>query len=123
MAPLGTLSGYPRKDSLTTYIGVDCSFPSWAPGETVAYLYCTCVVSFDSHLCKNSKNLYLSQDGWTSLHLAASEGYLEVCKLLCQYGADLSVTTNVSSFLLKLSASTRQVLLIDMYVYMQLSMK
>ena len=34
MAPLGTLSGYPRKDSLTTYIGVDHSFPLWAPGTT-----------------------------------------------------------------------------------------
>ena len=35
MAPLGALSGYPRKDSLTTYIGIDRSFPLWAPVDTI----------------------------------------------------------------------------------------
>ena len=69
--------------------------------ETVAYLLVlTITYASIKVFC------YLPQEGWTSLHFAASEGHLEVCKLLCQYGADLSVTTEVSIFLLNLLSVT-----------------
>ena len=40
--------------------------------------------------------LYLSQSGESPLHKAALGGHLDVCKVLCEYGADLSLKDRVS---------------------------
>ena len=66
--------------------------------ESVLYLFCTRVILsvFIVRCYASIQFLYLSQAGLTPLHLAAAKGHLVVCKLLCQYGADLSVTSKVS---------------------------
>ena len=40
--------------------------------------------------------MLLLQNGWTALHKACSEGYVEVVKLLMSNNADISATTDVS---------------------------
>ena len=66
---------------------------------------------FDSNLL-NNQTVYLSQDGFTALHLAAQEGYLDVCMALCQQGASMSAVTNVSVIMIGTAAVSNYTILL-----------